>query len=175
MRHLHDVMNAEEWNPDLKKGSHKNDEKENTIVQHACDNISSEVDAPSSTISKKLNSIMKAHSTDDSQHETPALEGIENIQSSSGQPAGKTTPLSEKGEVYFTQPKPSSVDTAKTKKRIRKNSRLWMLLSGLIISLVSGTAIFLWLSNSDSKSDMASQALQIEESEAPYNGDTDTV
>ncbi len=169
---LQDIMNAEKWNPGIKKDSNANDEKEITITKVDGDNISIEGSSQNTTKHKELNSLIMEQHPGALQHDTSTVENIKGLQSSSRQVSVKSASITDTAEMNFTQPKPSSVSAFKTKKRVRKNGKLWILLmAGLLISIVSGAGMALWLSGSDSNTDNSLQANYVENSDMVLSGD----
>ena len=120
MRHARDMINAEQWNPKVNKGSLENYDMGNTIMRHDYKNVSVEDPSPNPAISKQLNPGMQDDSAGHSDRETAIPEKIEKVQPSSVQAIEKTAPLVKKDEKHYAKATPSSFDAFRKKEGVEE-------------------------------------------------------
>ena len=158
MRHHYDLMNAQNWNTDLKKPPMPDiDDLELHKGIKPYDEAVPKLDSSSVVrVPLTLDPLSVQHIPG---IESPVKEPVRKSTRTgmTGEnPSDEITDKSNTEEIRSTHPKASAVNHRSLKTRKKSYNKLLFISSGLLISLVSGVLIYTWLARSENRTFIAS-------------------
>lgn len=136
MRYYQDVSNAANWNTGLKNSASHRKCSANKITKPGNTPVfyPHEMNLTAETIFR----------------ETEPLKKLKDADIACEQVTNKNSLSAKNNEIYFDRPRPSFFYSSGSKKRRKRGSKIWLfILSGLLISFISGVVFFTWLVQGD--------------------------
>ena len=133
MRNIEDIMNAENWNPNLRKASTENKFVINAGSKHKIEDMTKTDDSMKLKLSTKAIHAPKAVS-----REAKPSEEIKEKCILCQRAADNKMQLSKTDAIRLIQPKPSSTRRRHSRRRIkRSNDKSLLILLGLLLTIFS--------------------------------------